>query len=133
MAKVTGIGGVFFKARDPKALMKWYADHLGVVPDEGYFGASFKWREAENDKIVGRTVLGLFNTDTEYFNPSEKPFMINLRVDDLDGMLARLRAAGCAVEDKVEDYDYGRFGWVTDPEGVKIELWEPKGEGEEGD
>ena len=131
MAKVTGLGGVFYKARDPKALMKWYTDHLGVAPDEGYVGASFLWREKDDSKTVGRTILGLFAPDTEYFAPSDKPFMINFRVDDLDGVLNKLREAGCKVEDKVEDYDYGRFGWVTDPEGVKIELWEPKGEREE--
>jgi len=126
MAKVTGIGGVFFKCRDPKGLAAWYRDHLGIEPaDHG--SAVFRWREHDDPDREGFTVWGPFGSDTTYFDPSDKPFMINLRVDDLDGMLAKLREAGVDVDEKVEEHDYGRFGWFLDPEGVRVELWEPPG------
>lgn len=124
MARVTGIGGVFFKCRDPRGLADWYREHLGV-PIEEYGGASFPWREHGDPEREGFTVWGPFGEDTSYFDPSERPFMVNLRVDDLDAMLERLRAAGVQVDDRVEEYPYGRFGWFMDPEGTRIELWEP--------
>lgn len=119
MARVTGIGGVFFKARDKTALIAWYRDHLGV---DASGQGSVVFQSAGAGEV---TVWGPFDHDTDYFNPSTAPFMINFRVDDLDGMLAKLRAAGVTVDDKVEDYDYGRFGWIMDPEGNRLELWQP--------
>lgn len=121
MKRVTGIGGIFFKARDPKALAAWYRDHLGLnVEDWG--GAVFRWAE---DSATGTTVWSPFQHDTEYFAPSTAAFMVNFRVDDLHALLAALRTEGCEVMDKVEESEYGKFGWVLDPEGNKLELWEP--------
>lgn len=122
--KVNGIGGIFFKARDPKKMRAWYRDHLGIDSKAGY--ADFPWREKDNPDRLGRTVWTLFPTNTTYFGSSTSPMMINYRVANLDRMIAQLRGAGVAVE-KTVDYNYGRFTWVTDPEGNRIELWEPKG------
>lgn len=123
MKRVTGIGGVFFKAKDPKALGEWYRRHLGldVAP---WGGVAFRWAE-DNPGAVGTTIWSPFQDDTGYFAPSTAPFMINYRVADLHGLLALLRAEGCAVEEKVEESEYGKFGWVLDPEGNKLELWQP--------
>lgn len=124
MGKVTGIGGIFFKSRDPAHLKAWYRQNLGIEPDsEGH--VSFRWREQEDPERIGYTVWEPFPGDTKYFAPSRKPYMFNFRVDDLDSLLAQLRAAGCKVDEKIEEYDYGRFGWVMDPEGNRLELWEP--------
>lgn len=124
MERVRGIGGIFFKARDPKALARWYADHLGVPVDPAWGGAVMRWREddARGDAF---TVWNPFPASTAYFAPSHASFMVNFRVDDLDAMLAQLRAAGADVDDKVEDSEFGRFGWVMDPEGNRVELWQP--------
>jgi len=111
MEKITGIGGVFIKAEDAPALRNWYRDNLGIDVDPNYGGAMF-----------GDTVWTIFPATTKYF---DKPCMINYRVSDLDAMLAQLRAAGATVDDKVDDSDFGRFGWATDPEGNRIELWQP--------
>lgn len=119
MEKVTGIGGIFFKARDPARMAAWYRENLGICSDEGH--ADFF--EHNNRDSPGRTVWSLFPADTEYFGPA---FMVNYRVANLDRMLEQLRRNGTTIE-KLEDYDYGRFAWVTDPEGNRIELWEPKG------
>ena len=124
MERVTGIGGVFFKARDPKKMAAWYRDHLGIQSKGGY--ADFAWREKDNPDRTGRTVWALFPTNTSYFGSSAAPMMINYRVANLERMLEQLRGAGVTVE-KVKDEDYGRFAWITDPEGNRIELWEPKG------
>jgi catechol 2,3-dioxygenase-like lactoylglutathione lyase family enzyme len=121
--KVTGIGGVFFRVRDPERMAAWYRDHLGISSQGGY--ADFVWREHERPNEVGRTVWAVFPPDTDHFGPTQPAFMINYRVSNLERMLAQLRSKGVAVE-KVEDYDYGRFAWITDPEGNRIELWEPK-------
>jgi predicted enzyme related to lactoylglutathione lyase len=120
MERVLGIGGVFFKARDPKSLAEWYATHLGVPFDTGQTYGTFT--AAAGDQ----TVFSVFPQDTNYFAPSPAPYMFNFRVRNLAAMLDQLRAAGVAVEDRVEEYDYGNFGWVTDPEGNRIELWQPK-------
>lgn len=120
MAKVIGFGGIFFKARDPGALAEWYAQHLGL-PVEAWGGARFDDDHAQ----PGYTMWSPFAADTKYFAPSTQPYMINFRVDDLDGLLARLRDAGVTVDDRVEDSEYGRFGWIMDPEGTRIELWQP--------
>jgi catechol 2,3-dioxygenase-like lactoylglutathione lyase family enzyme len=124
--RVAGIGGVFFKARDPKALSAWYRERLGVPVRAGGEWSLFEWREREDAGRVGTTVWSLFPSDTGYFSPSQATFMINYRVRDLDGMLAQLRALGVGVESKVAEEFNGRFAWVVDPEGNKIELWEPK-------
>ena len=124
MERVNGIGGVFFKARDPKKMAAWYRDHLGIRSKGGY--ADFAWREKDNPDRMGRTVWALFPTNTSYFGSSAAPMMINYRVANLERLLAQLRHAGVAV-DKVKDDAFGRFAWITDPEGNRIELWEPKG------
>jgi predicted enzyme related to lactoylglutathione lyase len=124
MPRVTGIGGVFMKAKDPEALKSWYQRHLGV-PIEEWGGAAFPWRSAENPDGIGTTVWSLFEDTSDYFDPSPSRFMINYRVDDLHGLLAALRSEGCDVDEKVQDYEYGKFGWVMDPEGNRVELWEP--------
>ncbi len=124
MAKVTGIGGVFFKSPDPKALGEWYRQHLGV-PLEEWGGAAFRWASAENPSGTGTTVWSPFKHDTSYFAPSTAAFMVNFRVDDLHALLAQLRSSGCAVDAKVEESEFGAFGWVIDPDGNKIELWQP--------
>jgi predicted enzyme related to lactoylglutathione lyase len=122
MKRVTGIGGIFFKATDPKALATWYRTHLGVnVEDWG--GAVFRW--ADDGAANGTTVWSPFKSDTTHFAPSNASFMINYRVADLHALLAKLREEGCNVIDKVDDSEYGKFGWVVDPEGNKLELWEP--------
>jgi predicted enzyme related to lactoylglutathione lyase len=113
---VVGIGGVFFRAKDPEALRAWYAEHLGIdVQDWG--GAPFEG---------GTTVWSIFASDN-YFGPSGQQSMVNYCVDDLDAMLERLRGAGVPVDDKIEDSELGRFGWATDPEGNRFELWQPPG------
>ena len=113
------LGGIFFKAKDPKGLAEWYREHLGIPVEAGQTYAGFK--SAGPDEM---TVWSTFPADTNYFG-TPSPFMVNYRVRDLDAMLAQLRAAGAKVDDKVEDYDYGRFGWATDPEGNRFELWQP--------
>ena len=124
--RVTGIGGVFFKAKDPKALAAWYREKLGIVTMEGTEFSIFQWREKEDSTSLGTTVWALFPENTKHFAPSEARLMINYRVRNLDRMLAQLRALGVRVEPKISDDFNGRFGWVVDPEGNKIELWEPK-------
>jgi predicted enzyme related to lactoylglutathione lyase len=121
--KVTGIGGVFFKAKNAERLAAWYQEHLGIAVNDGH--ADFIWRDHEKPGEVGRTVWSVFPADTDYFGPTRPAFMINYRVSNLERMLEQLRRDGVTVE-KVEDYDYGRFAWITDPEGNRIELWEPK-------
>ncbi len=123
MAQVKGIGGIFFKAKDPAKLQAWYQEHLGLPNSES--GVTFEWDKI--DGIEGKmTIWSPFPQDTTYFEPTTAPFMINYIVDDLDGLLAQLRAKGVQVDEKVEDYDYGRFGWAVDPEGNRFELWQPK-------
>jgi len=122
MAKVTGIGGVFFKADDPEKLYTWYEKHLGIARKDGYVG--FEWREKEKPEEEGITVWSLFKKQSDYFAPSVSPMMINYRVDDIDGLLAALGAEGVETV-KREDSEFGRFAWIMDPEGNKIELWEP--------
>jgi predicted enzyme related to lactoylglutathione lyase len=124
MKRVTGIGGIFFKAKDPRALGQWYATHLGLqVEDWG--GVAFRWMTPENPGGTGTTIWNAFPHDTSYFAPSQASFMVNFRVEDLHALLAALRAEGCDVDAKVEESDYGKFGWVMDPEGNRVELWQP--------
>lgn len=121
--RVTGIGGVFFKAEDPEALRAWYREHLGI--DSGRQGADFTWRHPDDPDRVGRTVWTIFPEDTEYFGPGDQELMINYRVDDLDALLGRIRDQGVEQVGEVEEYSYGRFAWVLDAEGNRVELWEP--------
>jgi catechol 2,3-dioxygenase-like lactoylglutathione lyase family enzyme len=124
MERVTGIGGVFFKADNPKALTDWYRRHIGVpVGADGH--AFFPWREEADRERLGKTVWSAFPRDTKYFEPSAAPFMINYRVRDLDRLLEALRREGVEVDRRIEEGENGRFAWVMDPEGNRIELWEP--------
>ena len=120
MKRVTGIGGVFFKSEDPEKLYAWYEKHLGLKREPHGQGVSLQW-----DDPKGVTAWALFKKDTKYFNPSQSSFMINYRVDDLDALLAALKEEGVEIDPKREDADYGRFAWIMDPEGNRIELWEP--------
>jgi predicted enzyme related to lactoylglutathione lyase len=119
MAKVTGVGGVFFKAKDPKALAAWYAQHLGIPKsDDGSL-------VFDGPGSMGMTVFAPFPADTNYFGDGPQQSMVNFRVDDLDGMVQQLTDAGVRIDPKREDYSYGRFAWIWDPEGNRIELWQP--------
>ena len=120
MAKVIGFGGVFFKARDPKTLAAWYETHLGLKLEE--FGGALFFDDAARP---GYVVWAPFAENTKYFEPSAKPYMVNFRVDDLHALLAQLRGAGVQVDARVDESEFGRFGWIMDPEGNRVELWEP--------
>lgn len=122
--RVTGIGGIFFKARDKAALIAWYRERLGMDVQE-WGGATFDWRDADDAAKRGQTLWTVFPRESPYFDPSASPFMINYRVANLDRMLAQLRTAGVTVDDKIESSEFGRFGWAMDPEGNRVELWEP--------
>ena len=122
MKRVTGIGGIFFSASDPTALRAWYKKHLGIdVQDWG--GTAFSWSDDNNVPTGGTTVWSI--GDGQYFAPSRSTFMVNYRVEDLHGVLALLRSEGCQVLEKTEESEFGKFGWVMDPEGNKVELWQP--------
>ena len=124
MKRVTGIGGIFFKAEDATALRAWYQKHLGIQVED-YGGAVFKWRNEENPEQRGSTVWSIFPASSTYFTPSNKPMMINYRVENLTALLEQLKKEGVTVDEHTEELEYGRFGWVMDPEGNRIELWEP--------
>lgn len=124
MRRVTGIGGIFFHAKDPAALRAWYQTHLGIdVQDWG--GAAFSWADSAGNPTRGTTVWSIGPAGGKQFAPSQAPFMINYRVADLAALLAALRQEGCEVLDKTDDSEFGKFGWVIDPEGNKVELWQP--------
>jgi predicted enzyme related to lactoylglutathione lyase len=125
MKRVTGIGGIFFKSKDSKNLQTWYEKHLGFEPDpEGYI--LFKWLERDKPHKKAHTVWGLFPEDTDYFEPSKASFMINYRVENLDKLLEQLRDEGVEVSDqRIDDEINGKFGFIMDPEGNRIQLWEP--------
>jgi catechol 2,3-dioxygenase-like lactoylglutathione lyase family enzyme len=123
MKRVTGIGGVFFKCKDPERTRAWYKKHLDLPADE--YGAIFRWRDEKDPEKAGYTVWSPFPQDTNYFSPSEKNFMFNYRVDDLELLLSVLKEEGVEVVGEVEKHEYGKFGWIMDPDGNKIELWEP--------
>ncbi|HEV7593491.1 MAG TPA: VOC family protein [Gemmatimonadaceae bacterium] len=124
MKRVTGIGGIFFKAKDPKALQVWYKQHLGIDVQE-WGGASFTWTDAEGKAVAGTTAWNIASMQSDQFAPSTAPFMVNYRVDDLHALVKALREEGCNVLEKIDDSEYGKFGWVIDPEGNKVELWQP--------
>ena len=123
MQRIIGIGGVFFKAKDPERLYAWYEKHFGLTREPNGGGVMIHWPAPEQK---GLTVFAIFPEDTTYFNPGQSPFMLNFCVEDLDGLLAQLRQDAVAIDPKREDYEYGRFAWIMDREGNRIELWEPK-------
>jgi predicted enzyme related to lactoylglutathione lyase len=125
MKRVTGLGGVFFKAEDPNKLAAWYEEHLGIKCETGSTFSSFPWRDSQDPEKEGLTVWALFPRQSNYFDPSNANFMLNYRVDNLDSVLEALRAEGVTVDPKIENTEYGRFGWIMDPEGNRVELWEP--------
>ncbi len=127
MNKVTGIGGIFIKAKNPKTLAAWYRDNLGIDFGENTH-ANFKWADENNTNGLGTIVFSFFEESTDYFSPSTSRCMFNFRVKDLHALLRELNHKGVDVLDKTEYYSYGSFGWIIDPEGNKIELWEPKTE-----
>lgn len=118
MERVTGIGGVFIRSKDPKAMAAWYQRHLGIEFGDGsYF--NFEWSKK------GSTVFSFFKADSKYFDPSTSSFMVNLRVQNLAELLKNLEKEGVTVVGELQDTEYGKFGWILDPEGNKVELWEP--------
>jgi predicted enzyme related to lactoylglutathione lyase len=123
MARVTGIGGVFLRSRDPKALAKWYAEHLGITLSD-FNGTGFQWSD-EVPAGTGMTAWSAFPQDTSYFGEGQQATMINYRVDDLDTLLVNLAASGVWIDPKREDYSYGRFAWIKDCDGNRLELWQP--------
>lgn len=126
MAKIVGLGGVFYKATDPKARKAWYQKHLGLHPGDGYEGVEMRFRRADDPDHQDMALVSFFDQDTKYLGPAGQPFMVNFVVDDADGMAKKLAADGLEVEGPVDE-GYGKFLWVTDPDGVKIEMWQPAG------
>jgi catechol 2,3-dioxygenase-like lactoylglutathione lyase family enzyme len=123
MKKVTGIGGIFFKCKDPAKMRDWYKNHLGLNTDK--YGTNFEWHQGADSTKKGFTQWSPFSEKTKYFEPSVKDFMINYRVEDLNGLVELLRTEGVTIVDKIEVADNGKFVHILDPEGNKIELWEP--------
>src|SRR5664279_4072529 len=124
MKKVTGIGGIFFKCKDPKKMTEWYQNHLGLNTNP--YGATFEWYEGADSTKKGQTQWSPFAENTKYFEPSTKDFMINYRVENLESLVEELRKENVTIVDKIEPSDYGKFVHILDNEGNKIELWEPK-------
>jgi predicted enzyme related to lactoylglutathione lyase len=124
MRRVTGIGGIFFKSDDPGRTLEWYRTHLGIASGD-FGGFAFQWSEKDRPNETGYTVWSVFPDTTAYFSPSEQPYMINFRVADLVGLVAALREEGVEIVGEIEQYPNGKFAWILDPEGRKIELWEP--------
>jgi predicted enzyme related to lactoylglutathione lyase len=124
MRRVTGIGGIFFAAKNPVTLCAWYKEHLGIdVQDWG--GTAFTWTDGDGKPMKGTTIWSIGEAGGDHFAPSRSAFMINYRVENLDALLRALREEGCDVLEKTDDSEFGKFGWVMDPEGNKIELWQP--------
>ncbi len=119
--RVTGIGGIFFKTKNPDKTKEWYKNHLGLNTDN--YGCTFWWPDENGNKCS--TQWSPFNADTNYFSPSEKEFMVNYRVENLEELLKVLKEEGVTIVGEMQTYDYGKFGWILDPDGNKIELWEP--------
>jgi predicted enzyme related to lactoylglutathione lyase len=137
MKRVTGIGGIFFKSEDPARLYAWYEKHLGIKAATDGSGAIFPWSTPQEETDAnssddlkansgGMTVWSIFPRSTKYFDPSSSPFMINYCVENLDALLEELKKEGVTIDPRREDYDYGRFAWIMDPDGNRIELWEPR-------
>jgi predicted enzyme related to lactoylglutathione lyase len=124
MRRVTGIGGIFMQAKDPVALRTWYKEHLGIDVQE-WGGTAFAWADAAGNPMKGTTIWSIGTAGDDHFAPSTAPFMVNYRVENLAALLQALREEGCNVLEKTDDSEYGKFGWVVDPEGNKVELWQP--------
>jgi predicted enzyme related to lactoylglutathione lyase len=124
MKRVTGIGGIFFKAKDAPALQAWYKKHLGIEV-QAWGGTAFNWTDSEGNPMAGTTIWSIGPDQGDYFAPSQSTFMVNYRVDDAKALAAALKEEGCTVLDKVDESEYGIFAWVIDPEGNKVELWQP--------
>jgi predicted enzyme related to lactoylglutathione lyase len=124
MQRVTGIGGIFFQAKDPATLCAWYKKHLGIAVEE-WGGTAFRWVDADGKPMAGTTVWSIGAAGNEYYAPSKSPFMVNYRVADVHALVALLKAEGCEVMPKIDESEFGKFAWVMDPEGNKVELWEP--------
>jgi predicted enzyme related to lactoylglutathione lyase len=124
MKKVTGIGGIFFKCKDPKKMTEWYQTHLGLNTNP--YGATFDWFEGADSTKKGQTQWTPFSEKTKYFEPSTKEFMINYRVENLEALVAELKNGGVTIVDTIEAFDYGKFVHILDAEGNKVQLWEPK-------
>jgi len=126
VAKVTGLGGVFLRSKNPKNLMAWYNQHLGIELAKDFDGSVFIWSQDDTPGRIGSSILGIFASDTDYFGPQNPPFMVNFRVDNLAALLDALKQSGQPVDEETQNLEgIGKFGWVTDPEGRRIELWEP--------
>lgn len=123
--RVTGLGGLFFKAKNPKKLGGWYKQHLGLDISEQWTGCTFPWREAKDPKKKGTTVWSVFDADTKYFGRGKQGHMINYRVANLKKVLAALKKEGVWIDPKTEESEYGKFAWIKDGEGNRIELWQP--------
>jgi len=123
MKRVTGIGGVFFKCKDPQKTKDWYRLHLGI--ESGDYGGMFEWRQKDNPEEPGTTAWNPFPESTGYFDPGKQDFMFNYRVDDLEALLVELEKEGVKIVGKMEAFDYGKFAWIVDLDGNKVELWEP--------
>jgi len=124
MRRVTGIGGIFFKAKDAPALQAWYKRHLGIDV-QAWGGTAFPWADAGGGPVPGTTVWSIAAQDSDQFAPGSAPFMVNYRVEDLHGLVGLLKEEGCSVLERIDDSEYGKFAWVIDPEGNKVELWQP--------
>ncbi len=124
MKRVTGIGGIFFKAKDAPALRAWYQRHLGIDVQE-WGGAPFTWTDGRGQPVGGTTIWCIAPSDSDQFAPGTAAFMINYRVEDLRALVTLLREEGCRVLEKIEESEFGSFAWVIDPEGNKVELWQP--------
>ena len=123
--RVTGLGGIFFRAKNMKNLQAWYKAHLGLPLDPAWGGCAFDWRDAHNPEQTGATIWSAFPANTKYFGPGRQTFMINYRVADLKKVLAQLKREGVWVDPKTEESEFGKFGWIKDGEGNRLELWEP--------
>ena len=123
MKKVTGIGGIFFKCEDPEKMRNWYSENLGLKTNE--YGSLFEFRNTHEPDKKNYLQWSPFKKDTEYMNPSKKDFMINYRVENMEELVEELKNSGVEICDKIESYEYGKFVHIMDPEGNKIELWEP--------
>ncbi|MBA3986860.1 MAG: VOC family protein [Flavobacteriales bacterium] len=123
MKKVTGIGGIFFKCKDPNKMKEWYKIHLGLDTDE--YGTNFEWRQSHDSEKKGFTQWSPFTETTKYFEPSPKDFMVNYRVENLEELVKHLKKEGVRITDDIEEFEYGKFVHILDMEGNKIELWEP--------
>lgn len=124
MTRVTGIGGVFFKSGNPKETLAWYRTHLGIESDE-WGGTAFQWRDKAQPDEIGYTVWSAFPESSKHFGPGDQRFMFNFRVADLTALMAALKAGGVEAVGEIEDHPNGKFAWIIDPEGRKVELWEP--------